>query len=48
MGDYTITSEKFPSQIRYGVTFSQQAISWIANGKPKVDAERELPAFAAV
>ncbi len=48
MSDYTTTSEKFPSQTRYGVTLSQQVISWIANGKPKVDAERELPAFAAV
>jgi transcriptional regulator with XRE-family HTH domain len=35
-------------EIRYGVTLSQQAISCIENGKRKVDAERELPAFAAV
>lgn len=35
-------------ELRYGITLSQQAISCIENGKRKVDAERELPAFAAV
>lgn len=34
--------------IRYGITLSQQAISCIENGKRKVDAESELPAFAGV
>jgi transcriptional regulator with XRE-family HTH domain len=33
---------------RYGITLSQQAISTIENAKRKVDAERELPAFAGV
>ncbi len=35
-------------EIRYGVSLSQQALSCIENGKRKVDAERELPAIAAV
>ncbi len=35
-------------EIRYGVSLSQQAMSSIENGKRKVDAERELPALAAV
>lgn len=35
-------------EIRYDVTISQQTLSTIENGKRKVDAERELPAFAAV
>ncbi|MEG4520015.1 MULTISPECIES: helix-turn-helix transcriptional regulator [unclassified Microcoleus] len=35
-------------ELRYGISLSQQAISCIENGKRKVDAERELPAFAAV
>jgi transcriptional regulator with XRE-family HTH domain len=35
-------------EIRYNVTLSQQAISSIENGKRKVDAERELPALAAL
>jgi len=32
----------------YGITLSQQALSYIENGKRKIDAERELPAFAGV
>ncbi len=35
-------------EIRYSVTMSQQTLSYIENGKRKVDAERELPAFAGV
>jgi transcriptional regulator with XRE-family HTH domain len=35
-------------EISYNVTISQQALSTIENGKRKVDAERELPAFAGV
>jgi len=35
-------------EIRYNVTMSQQALSCIEHGKRKVDAERELPAFASV
>ena len=35
-------------EIRYNVTISQQTLSCIENGKRKVDAERELPAFAGV
>lgn len=35
-------------EIRYNVTMSQQTLSTIENGKRKVDAERELPAFAGV
>ena len=35
-------------EIRYEITMSQQALSCIENGKRKVEAERELPAFAAV
>ena len=35
-------------QNRYGVTLSQQALSCIENGKRKVDAQKELPALAAV
>lgn len=35
-------------EIRYDITMSQQTLSYIENGKRKVDAERELPAFAAV
>ena len=35
-------------EIHYNVTMSQQTLSTIENGKRKVDAERELPAFAAV
>lgn len=35
-------------EISYNVTMSQQALSSIENGKRKVDAERELPAFAGV
>ena len=35
-------------EIRYNVIMSQQTLSYIENGKRKVDAERELPAFAGV
>lgn len=35
-------------EINYDITMSQQTLSTIENGKRKVDAERELPAFAAV
>ncbi|MEG4988782.1 helix-turn-helix transcriptional regulator [Microcoleus sp. BR0-C5] len=35
-------------ELRYRITLSQQAISCIEHGKRKVDAERELPAFAAM
>jgi transcriptional regulator with XRE-family HTH domain len=35
-------------EIGYDITMSQQTLSTIENGKRKVDAERELPAFAAV
>lgn len=35
-------------EILYDVTMSQQTLSTIENGKRKVDAERELPAFARV
>lgn len=45
-----LTQEQVIEQLdlRYGITLSQQAISCIEHGKRKVDAERELPAFAAV
>lgn len=45
-----MTQEQVIEQLlnRYGITLSQQAISCIENGKRKVDAERELPAFAGV
>jgi len=33
---------------RYSIVMSQQTLSTIENGKRKVDAERELPALAAV
>ncbi|NJL23126.1 MAG: helix-turn-helix transcriptional regulator [Leptolyngbyaceae cyanobacterium SM1_3_5] len=33
---------------RFDITMSQQTLSTIENGKRKVDAEKELPAFAAV
>ncbi len=35
-------------EIHYGINISQQTLSCIENGKRKVDAEKELPAFAAV
>lgn len=35
-------------EICYDLTLSQQSLSSIENGKRKVDAERELPAFAGV
>ena len=35
-------------EIHYDITISQQTLSCIENGKRKVDAERELPAFAGV
>jgi len=35
-------------EIRYDIIMSQQTLSTIENGKRKVDAERELPAFAGV
>ncbi|WP_249070297.1 helix-turn-helix domain-containing protein [Argonema antarcticum] len=35
-------------EIRYDITISQQTLSTIENGKRKVDAEKELPAFAGV
>lgn len=46
----SLTQEQVIEQleIRYGITLSQQAISCIENGKRKVEAERELPAFAGV
>ena len=45
-----LTQEQVIEQLenRYGITLSQQAISCVENGKRKVDAERELPAFAGV
>lgn len=45
-----LTQEKVIEQleISYNITMSQQALSCIEHGKRKVDAERELPAFAAV
>ncbi|MFE1747113.1 helix-turn-helix domain-containing protein [Coleofasciculus sp. H7-2] len=35
-------------EIGYNLSLSQQALSYIENGKRKVDAESELPAFAGV
>ena len=35
-------------EIKHDITMSQQTLSTIEHGKRKVDAERELPAFAAV
>jgi len=35
-------------EIRYNISMSQQTLSTIENGKRKVDAERELPAFAGI
>ena len=35
-------------EVRYDIALSQQILSYIENGKRKVDAERELPAFAGV
>ncbi|MCL1466677.1 helix-turn-helix domain-containing protein [Argonema galeatum] len=45
-----LTQEQVIEQLenRYGITLSQQAISCVENGKRKVDAEKELPAFAGV
>jgi transcriptional regulator with XRE-family HTH domain len=45
-----LTQEQVIEQLefRYNVTMSQQTLSTIENGKRKVDAERELPAFAGV
>ncbi|MEG4850654.1 helix-turn-helix transcriptional regulator [Microcoleus sp. B5-D4] len=45
-----LTQEQVTEQleINYDITMSQQTLSTIENGKRKVDAERELPAFAAV
>lgn len=45
-----LTQEQVIEQLefRYDVTMSQQTLSTIENGKRKVDAERELPAFAGV
>jgi len=35
-------------EISYDIVMSQQTLSTIENGKRKVDAEKELPAFAGV
>ncbi|OCR00857.1 transcriptional regulator [Oscillatoriales cyanobacterium USR001] len=35
-------------EIKHDITMSQQTLSTIEHGKRKVEAERELPAFAAV
>jgi transcriptional regulator with XRE-family HTH domain len=35
-------------EIRYALVMSQQTLSHIENGKRKVDAERELPAFSGI
>ncbi|MFB2920513.1 MULTISPECIES: helix-turn-helix domain-containing protein [Aerosakkonema] len=45
-----MTQEQVIEQLdlRYDITMSQQTLSTIENGKRKVDAERELPAFAGV
>lgn len=45
-----LTQEQVIEQLEivHNVTISQQALSTIENGKRKVDAERELPAFAGV
>lgn len=45
-----MTQEQVIEQLenRYDVSMSQQTLSTIENGKRKVDAERELPAFAGV
>jgi transcriptional regulator with XRE-family HTH domain len=45
-----LTQEQVIEQLenRYGVILSQQALSYIEHGKRKVEAERELPAFAGV
>lgn len=45
-----LTQEQVIEQLEncYGIILSQQAISTIENGKRKVDAERELPAFAGI
>ncbi|WP_232251413.1 MULTISPECIES: helix-turn-helix domain-containing protein [Oscillatoria] len=45
-----LTQEQVIEQLKdcYGVTMSQQALSCIEHGKRKIDAERELPALAAV
>lgn len=45
-----LTQEQVIEQLEnlYGITLSQQAISCVENGKRKVDAEKELPAFAGV
>ena len=45
-----LTQEQVIEQLEtcFGIVLSQQAISHIENGKRKVDAERELPAFATL
>lgn len=45
-----MTQEQVIEQLetRYGVILSQQALSYIENGKRKIDSERELPALAGV
>jgi transcriptional regulator with XRE-family HTH domain len=45
-----LTQEQVIEQMEtcFGIVLSQQAISHIEHGKRKIDAERELPAFAAL
>ena len=45
-----LTQEQVIEQLEtcFGIVLSQQAISHIEHGKRKVDAEKELPAFASV